>query len=73
MLVVVDYKPRHMPDMAALRAGDLTEVLNFAALSNVALQLPHLRLMGVHGWEQLGSALVQRYMYDISSKQVRAA
>lgn len=67
---MVDYKPRRL-DVAALRAGNLAEVLNVTAWSNVTVQLPHLRMGGLHGWEALGSMLTQRYLQDVTSSQVR--
>lgn len=69
--VVVDYKPRRL-DVAALRAGNLAEVLNVTAWSGVAVELPHVRLTGVPGWEALGAALAQRYLADVASSQVCA-
>ena len=68
--VVVDYKPRRL-DVAALRAGNLAEVLNITAWSNVVVQLPHVRLAGVEGWDALGSLLAQRYLNDVASSQVQ--
>lgn len=68
-MVVVDYKPRRL-DVAALRAGNLAEVLNITAWSNVAVKLPHVQLAGIQGWEALGSSLAQRYLNDIASSQV---
>ncbi len=67
--IVVDYKPRRL-DVAALRAGNLGEVLNITAWSDVMVQLPTVRLTGVQGWDELGSLLTQRYISNITSTQV---
>ena len=67
--IVVDYKPRRL-DVAALRAGNLGEVLNITAWSDVMVQLPHVTLTGVQGWDELGSLLTQRYISNITSTQV---
>ena len=69
--MVIDYKPRRL-DVAALRAGNLGEVLNITAWSDVLVQLPSVRLTGVQGWDELGSLLTQQYINNITSSQVFA-
>ncbi|BDA50280.1 probable autophagy-related protein 2 at C-terminar half [Coccomyxa sp. Obi] len=66
--VMVDYWPRRM-DLAALKAGNLAEVLNLAPWGNVLLQLPPLRLSGAHGWAALGTALGDHWLKDITTNQ----
>lgn len=68
---MIDYKPRRL-DVAALRAGNLGEVLNITAWSDVLVQLPSVRLTGVQGWDELGSLLTQQYIGNITSSQVFA-
>lgn len=67
--VMVDYWPRRL-DLAALKAGNLAEVLNLAPWGNVLLQLPPLRLSGAHGWAALGAALGDHWLKDITTHQV---
>ena len=67
---MVDYWPRRL-DLAALKAGNLAEVLNLAPWGNVLLQLPPLRLSGAHGWAALGAALGDHWLKDITTNQVR--
>lgn len=69
--VMVDYWPRRL-DLAALKAGNLAEVLNIAPWGNVLLQLPPLRLSGAHGWAALGAALGDHWLKDITTHQARA-
>jgi autophagy-related protein 2 len=69
--VMVDYWPRRL-DLAALKAGNLAEVLNLAPWGNVLLQLRPLRLAGAHGWANLGAALGEHWLRDITSTQVCA-
>jgi len=64
--VVVDYKPRRV-DVAALRAGNLVEILNMTGWTDVAVALPGVTLKGVHGWDNLASAVAQQYLADIVS------
>ena len=64
----MDYKPRRL-DVAALRAGNLVEVLNITAWSDVTVQLPHTTLTGVQGWDELGSLLTQRYISNVTTSQ----
>ncbi|KAK9805512.1 hypothetical protein WJX72_002557 [[Myrmecia] bisecta] len=66
--VVVDYRPRHV-DVAALRAGNLAEVLNLVPWGGVALDLPHVKLTGLHGWAALGAAVGTDYLKDVASSQ----
>ena len=66
---MVDYKPRRL-DVAALRAGNLAEVLNVAGWSNVTVQLPAIRIAGLNGWDALGALVAQRYLSHIASSQV---
>lgn len=68
--IVIDYKPRRL-DVGALRGGNLVEVLNITAWSDVLVNLPQVTLTGVHGWDELGSLLTQRYVSHITSTQVR--
>ena len=67
---MVDYWPRRL-DLAALKAGNLAEVLNLAPWGNVLLQLPPLRLAGAHGWGMLGAALGEHWLRDITTTQAR--
>lgn len=67
--IVIDYKPRRI-DVASLRAGNLAEVINMTAWSDVKIVLPSVRLIGVPGWEAAGSAVLQQYIQNIVSKQV---
>ena len=64
----MDYKPRRL-DVAALRAGNLVEVLNITAWSDVLVRLPNATLTGVQGWDELGSLLAQRYINNVTSSQ----
>ena len=69
--VLIDYKPRRV-DVAALRAGNLIEVVNMTGWSDVALALPGVTLKGVHGWDNLAAAVAQRYFaYVATGQQVR--
>ncbi len=67
--VVVDYWPRRL-DLAALKAGNLAEVLNLAPWGSVLLQLPPVRLSGVHGWPALGAAVGEAWLRDVVGTQV---
>ena len=67
--LVVDYKPRRV-DVSAIRAGNLTEVVNMTAWSDVKITLPNIRLLGMHGWHTVGSSILQIYIQDIVTKQV---
>ncbi|KAK9836947.1 hypothetical protein WJX81_001853 [Elliptochloris bilobata] len=66
--VMVDYWPRRL-DLAALKAGNLAEVLNLAPWGGVLLQLPPVRLSGVHGWPALGAAVGELWLRDIVGSQ----
>lgn len=48
----------------------MVEVLNITAWSDVTVQLPHVTLTGVHGWDELGSLLAQRYISNVTTSQV---
>ena len=65
----MDYWPRRL-DLAALKAGNLAEVLNLAPWGGVLLQLPPVRLSGVHGWPALGAAVGELWLRDIVGSQV---
>jgi hypothetical protein len=67
---MVDYWPRRL-DLAALKAGNLAEVLNLAPWGSVLLQLPPLRLSGARGWAALGEAVGEHWLRDITTNQVK--
>ncbi len=66
---MVDYWPRRL-DLAALKAGNLAEVLNLAPWGSVLVQLPPVRLSGVHGWPALGAAVGEAWLRDVVGTQV---
>ncbi len=68
---MVDYWPRRL-DLAALKAGNLAEVLNLAPWGGVLLQLPPARLSGVHGWPALGAAVGEHWLRDVVGTQARS-
>ena len=68
--IMVDYWPRRL-DLAALKAGNLAEVLNLAPWGGVLLQLPPARLSGVHGWPALGAAVGEHWLRDVVGTQAR--
>jgi len=68
--IMVDYWPRRL-DLAALKAGNLAEVLNLAPWGGVLLQLPPARLSGVHGWPALGTAVGEHWLRDVVGTQAR--
>ncbi|GAB4814248.1 hypothetical protein N2152v2_001294 [Parachlorella kessleri] len=67
--VTIDYQPQRV-DIAALRRGDLAEVLNLFPWGGVTLQFRHLRLFGVHDASTLGTALASAWLEDIVKYQV---
>lgn len=66
--VMVDYRPRRV-DIAALREGCFTELINLVPWGGVDLVLKPLRLSGVEGWDGIGIAAATEWLQHIARTQ----
>lgn len=67
-----DLRLDHMPrtvDIAALRTGKYTEVLNLVPWGGVTVELAPVTVSGVHGWGALGSAVAGEWLEDVAGNQ----
>ncbi|KAF3939856.1 hypothetical protein ABW19_dt0206612 [Dactylella cylindrospora] len=67
--VKLDFKPKRV-DYAGLRSGRTTEFMNFFILDEADMELRHVALNGVSGFERLGKDLNNIWMPDIRSNQL---
>ncbi|KAK6539575.1 autophagy- protein 2 [Orbilia ellipsospora] len=67
--VKLDFKPKRV-DYAGLRSGRTTEFMNFFILEEADMELRHVALNGVSGFERLGKDLNNIWMPDIKSNQL---
>ncbi|KAK6340475.1 autophagy- protein 2 [Orbilia blumenaviensis] len=67
--VKLDFKPKRV-DYAGLRSGRTTEFMNFFILEEADMELRHVALNGVSGFERLGKDLNNIWMPDIKQNQL---
>ncbi|RVD86723.1 uncharacterized protein DFL_004985 [Arthrobotrys flagrans] len=67
--VKLDFKPKRV-DYAGLRSGRTTEFMNFFILEEADMELRHVALNGVSGFERLGKDLNDIWMPDIKQNQL---
>ncbi|KAF3907609.1 hypothetical protein AA313_de0204588 [Arthrobotrys entomopaga] len=67
--VKLDFKPKRV-DYAGLRSGRTTEFMNFFILEEADMELRHVALNGVSGFERLGKDLNNIWMPDIKNNQL---
>ncbi|KAJ6264360.1 hypothetical protein Dda_0505 [Drechslerella dactyloides] len=67
--VKLDFKPKRV-DYAGLRSGRTTEFMNFFILDEADLELRHVALNGVSGFERLGKDLNNIWMPDVKQNQL---
>ncbi|EWC45786.1 hypothetical protein DRE_05123 [Drechslerella stenobrocha 248] len=67
--VKLDFKPKRV-DYAGLRSGRTTEFMNFFILEEADMELRHVALNGVSGFERLGKDLNNIWTPDIKQNQL---
>ncbi|KAF3901698.1 hypothetical protein ABW20_dc0103620 [Dactylellina cionopaga] len=67
--VKLDFKPKRV-DYAGIRSGKTTEFMNFFILEEADMELRHVALNGVSGFERLGKDLNNIWMPDIKQNQL---
>jgi hypothetical protein len=65
----LDYKPKKV-DYAGLRSGHTTEFMNFVILDGAEMELRHVIIYGVRGFDRLNNTLNDIWMPDIRTNQL---
>ncbi|CCF56242.1 hypothetical protein KAFR_0A08080 [Kazachstania africana CBS 2517] len=67
--VKLDYKPKKV-DYNGLKSGHASEFMNFFTLDGSTILLKDVKLIGVNGFEELGTILKNIWTPDITKKQL---
>ncbi|KAJ3327427.1 autophagy- protein 2 [Gonapodya sp. JEL0774] len=65
-----DFKPKRNPSLSKLRSGAYVEMINLFPLEDAALDLRHVRLSGITGFDRLAKAIINIWAPHVLNSQI---
>lgn len=69
MLLKVDYRPKHV-NYGSLKEGQYAELVNFFHLDAAEMNLSHVKLAGIKGYDRLVQAVMNNWLPHIRDTQL---
>ncbi|CAO3665912.1 unnamed protein product [Umbelopsis ramanniana] len=69
VIMKVDYRPKHV-NYGSLKEGQFAEIVNFFHLDAAEMNLSHVRLTGIKGYDRLAEAVLNHWLPHIRDTQL---
>jgi hypothetical protein len=69
VLLKVDYRPKHV-NYGSLKEGQFAELVNFFHLDAAEMNLSHVKLTGIKGYDRLVRAVINHWLPHIRDTQL---